>query len=219
MTDCGDNEIMLFTYDYLLKNGLLLELTRKFFRNVLYKFERSLKNAIKEINSNRNNLDKIANDYGLEFINDLSVLYAKIKDIHSFILSNQLYGDAKSIDLNDIISYSVSNVSKNTSDIVGQSYEDSVLLYILNNANINSKNLLPRLFFYMDFIVFTCDRKKNIYLEFIPFNQLSSDKTESYNEMDFSFYSTDNMRIPMSSLKYQIFINTFIYNKKKDIRI
>ena len=213
-----NNETFLFTYDYLLENGLLLELNIKYFRKVLYKFQRALENAINEINLNKKNLGQIANNYGFEFINDLSIFYVNIKDIQSFILSTQLYGEAESMNLNDIIANSISNASKKTSDIVGQSYEDSVLLYFLNNANINDQNILPRLFFYMDFIIFKYEHK-NIYIEFIPFNQLSSNKTESYNEMDFSFYTTKNIQIPMLSMKYQIFTNTYIYNHKEETQL
>ena len=218
INDYHNNEVFLFTYDYLLKNGLLLTLSENYFRGVLYKFQKTLNTAINEINTNIRNLDQIANNYGVEFINDLSILYAKIKDIHSFILSTQLYGEAKSMDLNNIIAGSISNVSSNTSDIVGQCYEDNVLLYFLNNSNINAENVLPRVFFYIDFIIFKYANKK-INIEFIPFNLLFTDKTENYNEMDFSFYTKKNIQIPMSSMKYQIFTNTLIYNHKEDVQV
>jgi hypothetical protein len=67
----------------------------------------------------------------------------------------------------------------------------------------------------MNFIIFKFDNHK-IYIELIPFNQLSNDKTESYNEMDFSAYTTKNIEIPMSVFNYQIFLNTMIYNYKDD---
>lgn len=157
----GLNDVFIFTYDYLFKNGLILEINENFFRNRIYKFQGTLKKAIKQINSNKDDLSKISKDYGVEFIEDLSILYAKIKDVNSFILGTQLYGEAKSIseiDLNNIIEESISNVSKNSSDIVGQFYEDSVLLYFLKYSNINGKSLLPRLLFYMDFIIFNSDQ-------------------------------------------------------------
>ena len=215
------NEIFIFTYDYLLKNGLLLELNKKFFRGTLFKFQSELEKAIDKINSNRNNLDKLINDYGFEFINNLSIFYINIKNINSFILGSQLYGEAKSMskmDLNNMIEKSLSISSKNTSDIVGQSYEDNVLLYFLNHANINEESILPRLLFYMEFIIFKYSNNK-IYMEFIPFNQLSKNKNENYNEMDFSFYTTKEIQIPMSSLKFRIFTNTFIYNYKTKYKV
>ena len=182
-----NNNIYIFTFEYLLKNGLLLELNEKFFQLKLNKFQRTLENAIKEINTKKLDFDK--NDYGFELINNLSILYAKISDIKSFILGEQLYGEAKSIsesDLNNIIEKSISNISKNTTDIVGQYYEDNVLLYFLNHSNIDNKCILPRLLFYMNFIIFKYDNKK-IYIEFIPFNLLQQDKIECYNEIDFFF--------------------------------
>ena len=213
-----NKDVYIFTYEYLIKNGLLLKLNTKFFQLNVYKFNRTLENTIKEVNSNIQNFDKISSDYGFEFIHYLSILYVKIKDINSFILSEQLYGEAKSvskIELNDIIEKSVSNASRNTSDIVGQYYEDSVLLYFLNHSNINSENILPRLLFYMNFIIFNFENKK-INMEFILFNQLSKNKNEGYNEMDFSFYTKKEIKIPMLSLGYQIFYNTLIYNYKED---
>ena len=116
------------------------------------------------------------------------------------------------------IEKSVSNASRNTSDILGQYYEDSVLLYFLNHSNINSENILPRLLFYMNFIIFKYENRK-INMEFIPFNQLSKNKNEYYNEMDFSFYTKKEIQIPMLSLGYQIFYNTLIYNYKEDNRV
>ena len=212
------NEIFIFTYDYLLKNGLLLELNKNFFRGTIFKFQSELEKAISKINSNRDNLDQIINDYGFEFIKNLSIFYIKIKDIHSFILASQLYGEAKSMsemDLNNIIEKSLSNSSKNTTDIVGQNYEDNVVFYFLNHANINEESILPRLLFYMDFIIFKYSNKK-INIEFIPFNQLSENKNENYNEMDFSFYTTKDIQIPMLSMNQKIFINTFIYNYNEE---
>ena len=158
-----NNYAYIFTYDYLLKNGLLLELTKNFFHLNINKFQRTLENIIKEINSNKQDFDKNITNYGFELINNLSILYAKINDIHSFILGEQLYGEAKSIsdiDLNNIIEQSISNVSKNTKDIVGQYYEDSVLLYFLNHSNTDNKSVLPRLLFYMNFIIFNIDNNK-----------------------------------------------------------
>ena len=209
-----NNNVYIFTYEYLLKNGLLLELNDNFFNLELYKFKNALKNAINEINSNRENLDKIKNDYGFELIDNLSILYAKIRDIKTFVLGEELYGEAKSLsenDLNNIIEKSISNISNNTTEIVGQYYEDSVLFYFLNHANVKDKIILPRLLFYMNFIIFKSDDKNNIYIEFIPFNQINKGKTECYNEMDFSFYTINNIDIPMSSFHYRIFSNTFNY--------
>ena len=209
-----NNNVYIFTYEYLLKNGLLLELNENFFNLGLYKFKNALKNAINEINSNRENLDKIKNDYGFELIDNLSILYAKIRDIKTFVLGEELYGEAKSLsenDLNNIIEKSISNISNNTTEIVGQYYEDSVLFYFLNHANVKDKIILPRLLFYMNFIIFKLDDKNNIYIEFIPFNQINKGKTECYNEMDFSFYTINNIDIPMSSFHYRIFSNTFNY--------
>ena len=209
-----NNNVYIFTYEYLLKNGLLLELNDNFFNLGLYKFKNALKNAINEINSNRENLDKIKNDYGFELIDNLSILYAKIRDIKTFVLGEELYGEAKSLsenDLNNIIEKSISNISNNTTEIVGQYYEDSVLFYFLNHANVKDKIILPRLLFYMNFIIFKSDDKNNIYIEFIPFNQINKGKTECYNEMDFSFYTINNIDIPMSSFHYRIFSNTFNY--------
>ena len=213
-----NNYAYIFTYDYLLKNGLLLELTKNFFQLNINKYQRTLENTIKEINSNKQDFDKNINNYGFELINNLSILYAKINDINAFILGEQLYGEAKSIsdiDLNNIIEQSISNVSKNTKDIVGQYYEDSVLLYFLNHSNTDNKSVLPRLLFYMNFIIFNIDNNK-IYMEFIPFNQLYKDKTECYNEVDFSFYTTKDIEMPMSTFNFPIFINTLIYNYKED---
>ena len=213
-----NNYIYIFTFEYLLKNGLLLELNNKFFQLIFNKFQRTLENAIKEVNSNRQDLDKIINDYGFQLINNLSILYAKISDIKSFILGEQLYGEAKSLsenDLNNIIEKSFSINSKNTTDIVGQYYEDSVLLYFLNHSNIDNKTILPRLLFYIKFIIFKFDNNK-INIDFIPFNKFHDDKTECYNEMDFSFYTTNNIEIPMSIFNYQIFSYSFIYNSKDD---
>ena len=209
-----NNNVYIFTYEYLLKNGLLLELNDNFFNLGLYKFKNALRNAINEINSNRENLDKIKNDYGFELIDNLSILYAKIRDIKTFVLGEELYGEAKSLsenDLNNIIEKSISNISNNTTEIVGQYYEDSVLFYFLNHANVKDKIILPRLLFYMNFIIFKLDDKNNIYIEFIPFNQINKGKTECYNEMDFSFYTIKNIDIPMSSFHYRIFSNTFNY--------
>ena len=216
-----NTDVYIFTYEYLIKNGLLLKLNTKFFQLNVYKFNRTLENTIKEVNSNIQNFDKISSDYGFEFIHNLSILYVKIKDINSFILSEQLYGEAKSVsqnELNDIIEKSVSNASRNTSDIVGQYYEESVLLYFLNHSNINSENILPRLLFYMNFIIFNFENKK-INIEFILFNQLSKNKNEGYNEMDFSFYTQKEIQIPMLSWGYQIFNNTLIYNHKEDNQV
>ena len=216
-----NKDVYIFTYEYLIKNGLLFELNTNFFQLNVHKFKKTLENTIKEVNSNIQNFDKISSDYGFEFIHYLSILYVKIKDINSFILSEQLYGEAKSVsksELNNIIEKSVSNASRNTSDIVGQYYEDSVLLYFLNHSNINSENILPRLLFYMNFIIFKYENRK-INMEFIPFNQLSKYKNEGYNEMDFSFYTQKEIQIPMLSLGYQIFYNTLIYNYKEDNRV
>ena len=216
-----NKDVYIFTYEYLIKNGLLLELNLKFFDLNVHKFKRTLENTIKEVNSNIQNFDKISSDYGFEFIHNLSILYVKIKDINSFILSEQLYGEAKSVsksELNNIIEKSVSNASRNTSDIVGQYYEDSVLLYFLNHSNINSENILPRLLFYMNFIIFKYENRK-INMEFIRFNQLSKNKNEGYNEMDFSFYTQKEIQIPMLSWGYQIFNNTLIYNHKEDNQV
>jgi hypothetical protein len=216
-----NKDVYIFTYEYLIKNGLLLELNTKFFDLNVHKFKRTLENTIKEVNSNIQNFDKISSDYGFEFIHNLSILYVKIKDINSFILSEQLYGEAKSVsksELNNIIEKSVSNASRNTSDIVGQYYEDSVLLYFLNHSNINSENILPRLLFYMNFIIFKYENRK-ISVEFIRFNQLSKNKNEGYNEMDFSFYTQKEIQIPMLSWGYQIFNNTLIYNHKEDNQV
>ena len=216
-----NTDVYIFTYEYLIKNGLLFELNTNFFQLNVHKFKKTLENTIKEVNSNIQNFDKISSDYGFELIHNLSILYVKIKDINSFILSEQLYGEAKSvskIELNDIIEKSVSNASRNTSDIVGQYYEESVLLYFLNHSNINSENILPRLLFYMNFIIFKYENRK-ISVEFIRFNQLSKNKNEGYNEMDFSFYTQKEIQIPMLSLGYQIFYNTLIYNYKEDDRV
>ncbi len=216
-----NTDVYIFTYEYLIKNGLLFELNTNFFQLNVHKFKKTLENTIKEVNSNIQNFDKISSDYGFELIHNLSILYVKIKDINSFILSEQLYGEAKSVsqnELNDIIEKSVSNASRNTSDIVGQYYEESVLLYFLNHSNINSENILPRLLFYMNFIIFKYENRK-ISVEFIRFNQLSKNKNEGYNEMDFSFYTKKEIKIPMLSLGYQIFYNTLIYNYKEDDRV
>ena len=170
--DDKDN-VYIFTYDHLIKNGLLLELNKNFFQFNLFKFRRTFENAIEEINLNRKNLDQIENDIGLEFINNLSILYVKIKDLNYLFLSEQLYGETKSIsqtELNNFIENSISNVSKNTSNIVGQYYEDSILLYFLKHSKINYLNILPRLLFYMDFIVFKYDNN-SIDIDFIPFNK------------------------------------------------
>ena len=70
----------------------------------------------------------------------------------------------------------------------------------------------------MNFIIFKF-YNSNIYFEFIPFNQFNKDKIEGYNEMDFSFYTTKNIEIPMSNFNYQIFSYTFIYNYKDDLKI
>ncbi len=216
-----NTDVYIFTYEYLIKNGLLFELNTNFFQLNVHKFKKTLENTIKEVNSNIQNFDKISSDYGFELIHNLSILYVKIKDINSFILSEQLYGEAKSVsqnELNDIIEKSVSNASRNTSDIVGQYYEESVLLYFLNHSNINSENILPRLLFYMNFIIFNFENKK-INIEFILFNQLSKNKNEGYNEMDFSFYTQKEIQIPMLSWGYQIFNNTLIYNHKEDNQV
>ena len=216
-----NNHVYIFTFEYLLKNGLLLELSKEFLNVRVNKFQRTLENVIKGINTNNKDLDKQINDYGFELINNLSILYSKISDIKSFILGEQLYGEAKGLsenDLNNIIEKSLSVNSKNTTDIVGQYYEDSVLLYFLNHSNIDNKSILPRVLFYMKFIIFKLD-KKNIYIEFIPFNYFNNDKIEGYNEIDFSFYTTKNIEIPMTYFNYQIFSYTFIYNYKDDIKI
>ena len=74
-------------------------------------------------------MGQIVNDIGLEFINNWSILYVKIKDLNYLILSEQLYGETKSIskiELNNLIENSIFNASNNTSDIVGQYYEDSI---------------------------------------------------------------------------------------------
>ena len=213
-----NNDVYIFTYEYLIKNGLLLELNTNFFELNVYRFKKILEDTINKVNSNIENFDKISSDYGFELIQNLSILYVKIKDLNSFYLSEQLYGEAKSvsqIDLNNIIEKSVSKASRNTSDIVGQYYEESVLLYFLIHSNINSENILPRLLFYMNFIIFYYKNKK-INMEFIPFNQLSENKYEGYNEMDFSFYTKEEIRLPMLSFGYQIFCNTLIYNYKED---
>ena len=162
-------------------------------------------------------MDQIVNDIGLEFINNLSILYVKIKNLNYLILIEQLYGEAKSIsqtELNDFIENSISNVAKNTSDIVGQYYEDSILLYFLKHSKINYENILPRLLFYMDFVVFKYDNN-SIDIDFIPFNKFYGEK-EAYNEIDYSFYTSKEIIIPMSSLNYQIFFNTYIYNYKEN---
>ena len=216
-----NNHVYIFTFEYLLKNGLLLELSKDFLNVKVNKFQRTLENVIKGINTNNKDLDKQINDYGFELINNLSILYIKISDIKSFILGEQLYGEAKGLsenDLNNIIGKSLSVNSKNTTDIVGQYYEDSVLLYFLNHSNIDNKSILPRVLFYMKFIIFKL-YKKNIYIEFIPFNYFNNDKIEGYNEIDFSFYTTKNIEIPMLYFNYQIFSYTFIYNYKDDIKI
>ena len=125
-----NNYVYIFTFEYLLKNGLLLELNKEFFNLKLNKFQRTLENVIKEINTNIQDLDKQINDYGFELINNLSILYTKISDIKSFILGEKLYGEAKGLsenDLNNIIEESGSNNSENTTDIVGQYYEDNYI--------------------------------------------------------------------------------------------
>ena len=114
------------------------------------KFQRTLENAIEEINTNIQDLDKQINDYGFELINNLSILYTKISDIKSFILSEKLYGEAKGLsenDLNNIIEKSCSTNSKNSTDIIGQYYEDIVLLYILNHSNVDNKTYYLVYFF------------------------------------------------------------------------
>ena len=213
--------VFLFTFDYIIRNGLLIELNKNFFRNKLHKFQKILDKYITQVNSNINNLDKKTEEFGTEFIKDLPLLYVKIDDIKSFILNMELYGETKDFsqdDLKNLLENSVSNVSRDTSEIVGQFFEDSVLIYFLQHLNIKPKSILPRLIFYMDFILFRCQKNK-IYLEFVPFNQLKKEKTESYNEIDFCFYTTEDIQIPKSVFDNKIFVNTLKYAHNKETEI
>ena len=48
-------------------------------------FERILNNVIKQINKNIKKLDAKMDNFGFDFINNLSILYIKIKDFLFFI--------------------------------------------------------------------------------------------------------------------------------------
>jgi hypothetical protein len=137
------NKVYLFTFDYFIDIGILLELSTNYFKIKNPQFIRILDNLIKDINKNIKELDPKKDDFGFAFINNLSILYFKIKDIIFFILNAELYGEAKSLskkDLQNLMEISISNVSTNTTDIVGHFYEDSVLLYFLKYSNINKTN-------------------------------------------------------------------------------
>ena len=68
------NNIYLFTYEYFINNGILLELNTKFFELNIPKFKRIVNEAIIEINNNRKSLGEKKADFGFAFINDLSIL-------------------------------------------------------------------------------------------------------------------------------------------------
>ena len=70
-----NTDVYIFTYEYLIKNGLLFELNTNFFQLNVHKFKKTLENTIKEVNSNIQNFDKISSDYGFELIHNLSILY------------------------------------------------------------------------------------------------------------------------------------------------
>ena len=163
-------------------------------------------------------LNELKDEFGFSFINNLSILYVKIKDIIFFILNAELYGEAKSLsnkDLKNLMEISISNVSVNTSDIVGHFYEDSVLFYFLKHSNINSNNILPRLLLYMNFIILKINKKK-ICIEFVPFNKLRDDKSDAFNEIDFSFYTENEIQIPMYNMSCEIFKYSLVYDQNKN---
>lgn len=165
------NTIFIFTYDYFLKNGILLKLNENYFKFEIHPYKRIFKNIIQNINANIKNLDQKKNDYGFELINDLSIMYIKINDINTFILNLQLSGETKSVsqeDLENLINQSISNISNNTTDIVGKYYEENVLNYFLRKSKIEQQNIFPRLLLYMNFILLTIDTHNNIYIKYVP---------------------------------------------------
>jgi len=214
----GKDKVYLFTFDYFIDIGILLELTNGFFTLKNPQFKRILNNLVKDINKNIKALNAKKDEFGFSFINNLSILYVKIKDIIFFILNAELYGEAKSLsrkDLKNLMEISISNVSTNTSDIVGHFYEDSVLFYFLKHSNINSNNILPRLLLYMNFIILKINKKK-ICIEFVPFNKLRDDKSDAFNEIDFCFYTENEIQIPMYNMSCEIFKYSLVYDQDKN---
>ena len=208
-----EKKVFLFTYEYFINIGILLELTNDFFQINIPQFTRILNNSINEINKNIKALDAKKDIFGFAFINNLSVLYIKIKDYFYFFLNAELYGEAKSLSQN-LMETSISNISKNTTNIEENFYENNTLLYLLKNSNINKKNILIHLLLYMNFIILKIHKKK-IYIEFIPFNILKDDKDETFTQIDFSFYTEDEIQIPMNNnMIWDIFKCSLVYNPK-----
>ena len=213
------NKVFLFTYEYFINNGLLLKLDENFFQMKSEKYKRFLKKIIEEINKNIKKLGEKRKDFGFLFSNNLYILYITIKNIKYFILDTQLYGEAKSIsqlDLENLIKSPISNVSNNTSDIAaGNFYEETILDYFLNNPKIHQKYIFSRLLLYMNFIILNYNKNKdNIEIEMVPFNQLNKNKTEFYDEVDFCFYASNEIRIPMNKYGIDIFKYTLALNNK-----
>ena len=200
------NKVFLFTFDYFIDIGILLELTTGFFNIKNPQYKRILDILIRDINKNIKSLESKRDNFCFAFIDNLSLLYFKIKDIIFFILNAELYGEAKTLskeDLQNLMEISISNVSINTTDIVGHSYEDSILFYFLKYSNINKNKILPRLLLYMNFIILKINKKK-ITIEFVPFNKFRNGKSDILNGIDFSFYIQNEIQIPINNMNYEI---------------
>lgn len=203
-----NNNIFIFTYDFFLNLGIYPMFSESYFNTNIFKTLR--KKGIEKINNNINKLKEYSSEIGFSVsTSGLSIFYYKIKDFKVFLLENQLDGPTKEFNSNEIydsISTTMSQMTNNTSSMVGHIFEENVLIYILKNANLKSNQIFPRVFLYLKYIILNVSSKSRINFEFVPFNILV-DKIEGYNEVELSFCTDKNITIPLTSelLKYNLF--------------
>jgi hypothetical protein len=65
----------------------------------------------------------------------------------------------------------------------------------------------------MNFIILKITKKK-ICIDFVPFNKLRNDKSDAFNEIDFSFYTENEIQIPMNNMNCEIFKYLLAYGPK-----
>lgn len=203
-----NNNIFIFTYDFFLNLGIYPKFSEEYFSTNIFKTLR--KKGIEKINNNINKLKEYSSEIGFSVsTSGLSIFYYKIKDFKVFLLENQLDGPTNEFNSNEIydsISTTMSQMTNNTSSMVGHIFEENVLIYILKNANLKSNQIFPRVFLYLNYIILNISYKSRINFEFVPFNILG-DKIEGYNEVDLSFCIDKNITIPLTNdlLKYNLF--------------
>ena len=203
-----NNNIFIFTYDFFLNLGIYPKFSESYFNTNIFKTLRN--KGIEKINKNINKLKEYSSEIGFSVTTSgLSIFYYKIKDFKVFFLENQLDGPTKEFNSNEIydsISTTMSQMTNNTSSMVGHIFEENVLIDILKNANLKSNQIFPRVFLYLNYIILNISSKSRINFEFVPFNILG-DKIEGYNEVDLSFCIDKNITIPLTNdlLKYNLF--------------